>query len=905
MTEGKEEFQGFSGYLREVSAFSNRYSTDPLRFKFNNEEKAGTEYDSGVPLNFARVGRRYQDVTEIYGEEWDELRPFCRQLPAEAGEDKRQRENIPTLLEKISRTYAEPYFCELEFELTEREEELIRRQLQHQGTVSEEIAQTLAGEFYGDGYIATSEVGSFALIKRCKNAVKELNEGQGASPRLEQWLFDIHKARLPEGAEPVNHWQNPSINQSQKQAVEKILAAPDICLIQGPPGTGKTTVIAEAIWQLVLRGQRVLISSQANLAVDNALDRIVSDPRVRAIRLGNANKIDASVSDITEDHVLETFYHSLAEFVNRSYLKPWHESEQILEETKKDQEAAGKARETIRRINREIGRILSRLEEVRKQREQDDAEERLEEALGERAVLALTRDIKSYQKKKMRRELGGISLEEMVENVSRTAVLLKQEIQRKKESIAREKELLLAEEEELQERLKAQEREKEEQEAAISAMLAHYPEYKGSLEQRIQEKNRRLLGGAANPKVKREDWEEIFEGLTQWVEEIPDYAQEREIYLKDFINGCNVVGVSCTENGRTLIENGFDQFDVAIIDEVSKATPPELLIPMLRGKKVVLVGDHRQLPPLFNEHETSYLEAVQQYEGDEEAPLTMEDFNKYKDMVTSSLFERYFNQADPSIKETLAIQYRMHPDIMEIINLFYGGQLQDGNQDRGEAAKSHGLRIDSVEGTPMIVPERHAYWFDSSELLGKMVLEQRREGSSSAENLAEAQMILELLRKVELAYREMNLNQKVTVGVISFYFDQVALIRRLLRSESFYAVDVEVNTVDRFQGKEKEIIFVSLVRNVRSAYRRLNSHIAAFQRINVAFSRAQNLLVIVGARNMYADQPVVIPDLNTGEERTTKVYRQIIENLNQKNAYFTGDDVIPAATALKILEKLG
>ena len=548
---------------------------------------------------------------------------------------------------------------------------------------------------------------------------------------------------------------------------------------------------------------------------------------------------------------------------------------------------------------------MSRLEEVRKQREQDDVEERLDEALGERAVLALTRDIKSYRKKKMRQELGGISLEEMVENISRTAVLLKQEIQRKKESIAREKELLLAEEEELQERLKAQEREKEEQEAAISMLLAHYPEYKGSLEQRIQEKNRRLLGGAAGPKVKREDWEEIFEGLTRWVEEIPDYAQEREIYLKDFINGCNVVGVSCTENGRTLIENGFDQFDVVIIDEVSKATPPELLIPMLRGKKVVLVGDHRQLPPLFNEHETSYLEAVQQYEGDEEGALTMEDFNRYKDMVTSSLFERYFNQADPSIKETLAIQYRMHPDIMEMINLFYGGQLKDGNQDRGEAAKSHGLRIDSVDGTAMIVPERHAYWFDSSELLGKMVLEQRREGSSSAENLAEAQMILELLRKVELAYREMNLNQKVTVGVNSFYFDQVALIRRLLRSESFYAVDVEVNTVDRFQGKEKEIIFVSLVRNVRSAYRRLNSHIAAFQRINVAFSRAQNLLVIVGARNMYADQPVVIPDLNTGEERTTKVYRQIIENLNQKNAYFTGDDVIPAATALKILEKLG
>ena len=94
-------------------------------------------------------------------------------------------------------------------------------------------------------------------------------------------------------------------------------------------------------------------------------------------------------------------------------------------------------------------------------------------------------------------------------------------------------------------------------------------------------------------------------------------------------------------------------------------------------------------------------------------------------------------------------------------------------------------------------------------------------------------------------------------------------------------------------------------RNSRRIRREQHCRNAAFQRINVAFSRAQNLLVIVGARNMYADQPVVIPDLNTGEERTTKVYRQIIEKLYQKNAYFTGDDVIPAATALKILEKLG
>ena len=61
--------------------------------------------------------------------------------------------------------------------------------------------------------------------------------------------------------------------------MQKILSVPDVCLIQGPPGTGKTTVIAEAIYQLVIRNKRVLVASQANLAVDNALERLISNPR--------------------------------------------------------------------------------------------------------------------------------------------------------------------------------------------------------------------------------------------------------------------------------------------------------------------------------------------------------------------------------------------------------------------------------------------------------------------------------------------------------------------------------------------------------------------------------------------------------------------------------------------------
>ena len=396
--------------------------------------------------------------------------------------------------------------------------------------------------------------------------------------------------------------------------------------------------------------------------------------------------------------------------------------------------------------------------------------------------------------------------------------------------------------------------------------------------------------------------------MENWVQDIPDYQQEKDIYLKDFINGCNVVGVSCTENAKTLTENGFDDFDVVIIDEVSKATPPELLIPMLRGRKIVLVGDHRQLPPLFNEHEKTYLEVAEQQEDMEDVivPLTMEDFNKYKDMVTASLFERYFENANDSIKETLNYQYRMHTDIMDIINIFYDEYLRDGNEDSYTYdTKAHYLSIPSTSGTEMIIPERHAYWFDSSELAGEKIYEQRRQGSSSAENLVEAEMIMAMLKKMELQYANMKRRETpVSIGVISFYYDQVALIRQILRQESFYAIDVEVNTVDRFQGKEKEIVFVSLVRNVKNFRHSVDSHIAAFQRINVAFSRAQNLLIIVGAKDMYVDQPVKLTDMNDGTEKTIMAYKQIVEMMDQRGTYFTGDEVITDVRAEEILQEL-
>ena len=683
---------------------------------------------------------------------------------------------------------------ELVFEFTANANTMIERQIRRMGSIQDEVEETMAGELYADSYIATSQIGDFALLHRLKGAVNNLVMGKAASQGLDQWLFDINKARTPQEIKKISTWQNSDINEKQKEAVEKILSVPDVCLIQGPPGTGKTTVIAEAIYQLVIRNKRVLVASQANLAVDNALERLISNPKIRAIRLGSAKKIDSSVSNITEGNILESFYDSIVQYVDGNFVSKWNQIDARLQggevdyhrfqnvdgevdalkkiddrEQKISQiDARGNSneefelqnklrtekislimlqsycqgntkdlelmldKEGIIKIWNVIQPILKSLQNtglwlthvgvdvddldsaVRINRTNDNLKYIITGARNDITLLDRLKvsadfggDTKELEELKIQETLLN---EEMMNNpttevlekwrnvkkkiadfnsagVGLTDAELKQfdmdvlstmsdDQKRKYIEDVLEKALPFINtlfhrlEEVVQELLKsisdqqvAFEEDRQSQELQKQELSKEIADFQQEIGLKYKIRDAVLHKYKATPdnllekiaqvyeqakrqyrtSIERDDWEEIFRGLENWVQDIPDYQQEKDIYLKDFINGCNVVGVSCTENAKTLTENGFDDFDVVIIDEVSKATPPELLIPMFRGRKIVLVGDHRQLPPLFNEHEKTYLEMAEQQEDMEDVivPLTMEDFNKYKDMVTASLFERY------------------------------------------------------------------------------------------------------------------------------------------------------------------------------------------------------------------------------------------------------------------------
>ena len=373
-----------------------------------------------------------------------------------------------------------------------------------------------------------------------------------------------------------------------------------------------------------------------------------------------------------------------------------------------------------------------------------------------------------------------------------------------------------------------------------------------------------------------------------------DFQHENNTYLNSFINACNVVGISCTESSQTLSEKGFETFDVAIIDEVSKATPPELLIPLLLAEKAILVGDHRQLPPLFGEHLSTYSEYQQDaLDSDPESAslLSDENFYRFESLVTNSLFKRHYEQADLKNKGALLTQYRMHREIMDVVNMFYDGKLESGwSQEEESRIKGHHAYVYSHRGTtPLISPEHHAYWIDSSELHGHPFFEVQ--DRSSKHNPLEAFLIAKIVKQIDDSYSSTECSAPVEIGIISFYMSQVRRIETELKKYHLKSVRCEVKTVDRFQGKEKEIIILSLVRHPQGRYDA--TYVKAYQRINVAVSRAQNLLLVVGAKDMYMKQNIDIEDMETGRIiKSSPVYAEIINTLSRRGCLLHADDII-------------
>ena len=282
-------------------------------------------------------------------------------------------------------------------------------------------------------------------------------------------------------------------------------------------------------------------------------------------------------------------------------------------------------------------------------------------------------------------------------------------------------------------------------------------------------------------------------------------------------------------------------FDVVIMDEASKATPLEMAVPLVLGKKIIIIGDHKQLPPMMDENTIdSALEKIGKKDLSERLQNAGSQFK--------ILFETAA-EVRKTIVSTLDTQYRMHEQIMNTIKQFYQKELaatgglkcgiiesMDIPDLKNKSSRWHGITIN-----PIINPETHAVWIDV-----KTPEKAMNPGFMNEGELESIDLVLKALDQAD-GYKEF-LNAQVKpedreIGIITFYSAQCREIKKRYKDKTF-----RVDVVDRFQGMERNIIIVSTVRS------NANNNIGfakEIERINVAFSRAKRLLIVVGNKGQF------------------------------------------------------
>ena len=296
------------------------------------------------------------------------------------------------------------------------------------------------------------------------------------------------------------------------------------------------------------------------------------------------------------------------------------------------------------------------------------------------------------------------------------------------------------------------------------------------------------------------------------------WAKDLEDRLKHLI--LDDVNVICTTLIGASHPNVNDiEFSTCIIDEASQALEPACWNVMLRAKRSFLVGDHKQLPPVVKSN------------------------NADKLGLSTTLLDRLSGTIENDF--LLNTQYRMHPEILEFPNKsFYDSKLQSG-----ENVLKHTISEDEF---PFV-------FIDTS---GCGFYEEMDEKRKSYKNSQE----YFLLREYMLTQKEKQL--PYSIGLISPYAGQVNFIEaEVEQDEEMKGLNIEVNTIDGFQGQEKDVIYISLVRSNDQGN---VGFLADERRLNVAMTRAKRKLVIIGDLATLTNHPL---------------YRQLSEIASSEKVY--------------------
>ena len=628
------------------------------------------------------------------------------------------------------------------------------------------------------GWIKRNPIEVRSALNRQDRAIRAFLNGDMVNPSLADVI--VEPAGATQKPPPPLDFYQGHLSDDKKEAVGKAISANDLFLIQGPPGTGKTTVIAELALQILRQepDARILLSSQSNVAVDHALSQISNAAGTEPPSMIRLGRPEKITGD---DWTIQGRARVLRQDIR-------NRCEAVLTELREEE------RNARRGTHDGDGQSASRVP--------DGVVEWVDE------TKELVKELREYEQQHevlQRSHAPGTMRTYVVDALEDTQARLKDQFD------------------------------------ALIELLDLPVSYTGSNAEEVLDHI--ILATAPSSTTDHVDPDSDdrlrrTQDVRSTIEEWMQVAGNTPDMMRLIIEESSVVAATCLySGGKRMPESTFDW---AIIDEAGRATIPEVLVPIVRSKRIILVGDERQLPPMVEDMtDAELLDITSDYRLD------------------TSLFQILAEQAETAGDHHLATlrrQYRMHPAIGNLISqVFYDGLLEHG--------------VDEEDFPHYDWLPRPVTWLSTSALQNREEIHQSR----SFANLAEAELALRWLRDFEEKCRQQGFHP--TVGIISGYQAQVAQMFRLIDPENedrWRNISIEIATVDSFQGRECDVVVYS---TVRSNPERRIGFLKDYRRVNVALSRARHQLLIIGDDFMMRNA-----DLETSDNRFVAVLEHIRSN---------------------------
>ena len=307
----------------------------------------------------------------------------------------------------------------------------------------------------------------------------------------------------------------------------------------------------------------------------------------------------------------------------------------------------------------------------------------------------------------------------------------------------------------------------------------------------------------------------------QKLERLKERATELEVRINaQLFDEARVIACTLVGSANRLLEG--QKFGTLFIDEAAQALEAACWIPIRRVSRVILAGDHCQLPP------------------------TVKSFAALKAGLGKTLMERIVDNK-PEVVTLLKMQYRMNEEIIRFSSdWFYGNQVESAPEVKFRSILDLDIPMTWVDTSQFQLPENEESLF-KEQFVGE---------SFGRINKAEAELTLMALENYfGKIGKQRILDERIDVGVISPYRAQVQYLRRLLKKKDFfkpYRHLISVNTVDGFQGQERDVILISLVRANDEGQ---IGFLRDLRRMNVAITRARMKLIILGDASTMTRHP--------------------------------------------------